>query len=76
MNKQPTGPIIHLAETDFGTSKPKLRQATKVVKDRPIMLLVKSNGIVMARCTLPEVRVIPDIYTQNQLVCSFVVVFI
>ncbi|KAG0713122.1 Alanine--tRNA ligase, mitochondrial [Chionoecetes opilio] len=54
MSKQAAGPIIHLVQTDFGTSKPKLRQATKVAKDRPILLLVKSNGTVMARCTLPQ----------------------
>lgn len=56
MSRQPAGAIIHLVETDFGTSKPKLRQATKVAKGRPVLLLVKTNGIVMARCTLPEVR--------------------
>lgn len=57
LNEQPDGPIILLVKTDFGTSKPKLRQATKVAKERPILLLVKSNRIVMGRCTLPEVRI-------------------
>lgn len=61
MGRQPAGAIIHLVKTDFGTSKPKLRQATKIAKHRPILLLVRTNEVVMARCTLPEVReVVPS----------------
>ncbi|XP_063867688.1 alanine--tRNA ligase, mitochondrial-like isoform X1 [Scylla paramamosain] len=69
MSRQPAGAIIHLVETDFGTSKPKLRQATKIAKDRPILLMVKTNGIVMARCTLPEAMAGQGASAQEWLSC-------
>ncbi|XP_069182668.1 alanine--tRNA ligase, mitochondrial isoform X1 [Procambarus clarkii] len=48
------GPIIHLLETDFGTSKAVLSKATVLVRQRPMLVLAKSEGIIKGRSIIPE----------------------
>lgn len=55
IDQQQDGPIIHLLKTDFGTSKAVLSKASALAKQRPVLLLAKSEGIIKGRSTIPEV---------------------
>ncbi|XP_042217165.1 alanine--tRNA ligase, mitochondrial-like isoform X2 [Homarus americanus] len=51
---QQDGPILHLMQTNFGTSKAVLSKATALAKQRPILVLAKSEGVIKGRATIPE----------------------
>ncbi|XP_071532512.1 alanine--tRNA ligase, mitochondrial [Panulirus ornatus] len=54
IDQQKDGPIIHLLKTDFGTSKAILSKASALAKQRPVLVLAKSEGIIKGRSTIPE----------------------
>lgn len=54
LSEQPSGPVVHLLETDFGISKAMLIKASKLCKKRPLLVLAKAEGTVVARATLTQ----------------------
>lgn len=56
ISKQTSGPIVHLLRTNYGSSRPRLVQGHKLVKDRPMLLLARTGQVVVGRSALPQVR--------------------
>ncbi|XP_068205729.1 alanine--tRNA ligase, mitochondrial isoform X2 [Palaemon carinicauda] len=69
LREQPHGPVIHLLETDFGTSKAMLIKASKFCKQRPLLVLAKAEGTVVARATLTQVEVNNGASAADWLTC-------
>ncbi|KAK4304833.1 hypothetical protein Pmani_023237 [Petrolisthes manimaculis] len=69
ISKQKFGPIVHLVKTNYGSSRPRLVQGHKLVKDRPMLLLARTGQVVVGRSALPQAMAESGVSATDWLRC-------